>query len=121
MARLNEDGQWIIMMAFIICVALFFLALVINESTLVGQTTAEGVLEFSKSDIQDLRSEIVRIRDVGYSHGLYDDSNKNDVMKDIEMIGVQRKNSVIKYTIDPNLVTNIHFNNGVTLYDERLP
>lgn len=121
MARLNEDGQWIILMAFIICIALFFLALIINESTLVGQTTAEGVLDFSKSDIRDLRSEVLRIRDVGYSHELYDDQNKSNIKEDIETIGIQRKSSLMQYSInDTTFVTTIHFNNGVTQYDETL-
>jgi hypothetical protein len=119
MAKLNDDAQWIMLMAFIICVALFFLALIINESTLVGQTTAEGVLEFPKSDIQDLRNEIFRIREVGYINVLYNDPKKEDIKKDIQIIAIQRKGALVDYSIDPNLVTDIHYNNGVTQYNER--
>ena len=54
MARMNDDGQWIVLMGFIVAISLFFLAIVISESTLVGQTTSESVLDFSKADIQDL-------------------------------------------------------------------
>ena len=58
MERLNDDGQWIVLMGFVISIAIFFLAILLNQSVLVGQTTAESVLEFPKSDIQDLRSEV---------------------------------------------------------------
>lgn len=118
MEKLNDDAQWIIMMALIICVALFFLALIINESTLVGQTTAEAVLEFPKSDIQDLRNEIFRIREVGYIQSPYDDLQKIDIKSDIQIIAIQRKGALVDYSIDPNLVTDIHYNNGVTQYYE---
>ena len=49
MACMNEDGQWIVLMGLLVAVGLFFLALIINQSALVGQTTAEGVLEFPKN------------------------------------------------------------------------
>lgn len=119
MARMNDDAQWIMMMAFIICVAIFFLALVINESTLVGQTTAEGVLDFSKSDIQDLRSEVLRIREVGYTGIGYNMLQKDSVKEDIKIIAIQRKNALLQYSIDNDLVTDIHYDNGVTQYNER--
>ena len=52
MARLNEDAQWIVLMGFIVSFSLFFLAIVLNQSIVVGQTTAESVLDFPKNDIQ---------------------------------------------------------------------
>lgn len=55
MAGLNNDAQWIVIIAFIISVGIFFLGILINQSVLVGQTTAEAVNEFPKTDIQDLR------------------------------------------------------------------
>ena len=58
MARLNDDAQWIILMGFLISFSLFFLAIVINQSTVVGQTTAESVIEFPKNDIRDVRHVI---------------------------------------------------------------
>ena len=60
MARLNDDAQWIILMGFIVSFSFFFLALVINQSTVVGQTTAESVIEFPKNDIRDVRSVIIQ-------------------------------------------------------------
>ena len=48
MARLNDDAQWIVLMGFIVSFSLFFLAIVLNQSTVVGQTTAEAVSEFPK-------------------------------------------------------------------------
>jgi hypothetical protein len=120
MARLNDDGQWIIMMAFIICIAIFFLALIINESTLVGQTTAEGVLEFSKSDIQDLRNEGMRITEVSCQGGACNGSIAGNI-DDIENLSIQRKNSVVHLSIVPSsgyYTMRIHYNNGVTTYDE---
>ena len=58
MARLNDDAQWIILMGFLVSFSLFFLAIVINQSTVVGQTTAESVIEFPKNDIRDVRDVI---------------------------------------------------------------
>ena len=117
MARLNDDGQWIILMAFIICIAIFFLALIVNQSTLVGKTTAEAVLDFPKSDVQDLRAQILRIREV-YADLIVDPNTFND---DIQAIAIYRKSAIVHYSInttDPTLVTEIHFNNGVTEYHE---
>ena len=58
MARLNDDAQWIILMGFLVSFSFFFLAMVINQSTVVGQTTAESVIEFPKNDIRDVRHVI---------------------------------------------------------------
>ena len=54
-ARLNDDAQWIILMGFLVSFSFFFLAMVINQSTIVGQTTAESVIEFPKNDIRDVQ------------------------------------------------------------------
>jgi len=43
MARLNDDAQWIVLMGFIVSFSLVFLAILLNQSTVVGQTTAESV------------------------------------------------------------------------------
>jgi len=122
MEKLNDDGQWIITMAFIICIIIFLLALIVNESILVGQTTAEGVLEFSKSDIQDLRNEILRIEEIYYQDGVYD-ASLDKTIDGIEDLSMQRKNSIvlIKPSINNNLlITQFHFNNGVTRYNETM-
>ncbi|WP_067046867.1 hypothetical protein [Methanofollis ethanolicus] len=118
MERLDDDGQWVVMMGFIVAVGFFFLALVVNQATLVGQTTAEGVLEFPKSDIRDLRSEVI---DIAAS-----DSGLTDTLKeDIKALSLARKNAVVEIvntteTISEKTYTKvqINFNNGVTAYNE---
>jgi hypothetical protein len=120
MARMNEEGQWIVLMGLLVAVALFFLALIVNQSALVGQTTAEGVLEFPKNDIRDLREAIFDYVDVFEENG-------GDVQKDITAISLERKNAVVSFTIDKEQETSdghqpyrveIHYNNGVTVYNE---
>ena len=64
MARLNDDAQWIVLMGFLVSFGFFFLALVINQSTVVGQTTAESVIEFPKNDIRDMRAVIIDSLDI---------------------------------------------------------
>jgi len=126
MACMNEDGQWIVLMGLLVAVGLFFLALIINQSALVGQTTAEGVLEFPKNDIRDLRSEISdyydRYEEID-SHGHLD-----DVEEDIVRISLERKNAVVQFgngtpqDVSGRLLrpVTIHYNNGVTEYDETV-
>ena len=120
MARLNDDAQWIILMGFLVSFGLFFLALIINQSTVVGQTTAEGVVEFPKIDIRDI-SHVIK-EHVG-NNGAVNDRVYHDIIN----ISLQRKGAVVNYTIDspftnPLTVYNhslIHYNNGVTLYNEN--
>jgi hypothetical protein len=120
MERLNDDGQWIVLMGFVISIAIFFLAILLNQSVLVGQTTAESVLEFPKSDIQDLRSEVWVI----YSRYKEDTSTTRDCIEDINQIAMARKTAVIQIVPDgdanipPGWI--IHFNNGVTDYYEEV-
>jgi len=91
MARLNEDGQWIVMMGFIVSITILILAIVVGESALIGKTTSESVLEFSKTDIQDLRSEILTLNEKKILNG----SDGMDVIEDIQNISIQRKNSIV--------------------------
>ncbi|MCK9276534.1 MAG: hypothetical protein M0P22_00410 [Methanoculleus sp.] len=117
MACMNEDGQWIVLMGLLVAVALFFLALIINQSALVGQTTAEGVLEFPKNDIRDLRSAVFDYIDASCDSG---------VKEDIVAISLERKNAVVSFTADVtpwdnNLyMVDLHYNNGVTVYNETV-
>ena len=115
MARLNDDAQWIILMGFLVSFSLFFLAIVINQSTVVGQTTAESVIEFPKNDIRDVRHVI------GESVNL--SSNFGVVKEDIKVLSMQRKSSVVDYdnSTDADNITyiEIHYNNGVTEYNEN--
>ena len=116
MARLNDDAQWIILMGFLISFSFFFLALIINQSTVVGQTTAESVIEFPKNDIRDITGVITTNTSI----------SKNPIVNsDITVISLSRKNAVVKYSvIPPNPPTDLHtyvdlyYNNGVILYNE---
>ena len=119
MARLNDDAQWIVLMGFIVSFSFFFLAMILNQSTVVGQTTAEGVLEFPKNDIQDVREVIIESSNIDVPQDF------EDVKEDIKTIALDRKGAVIEYTVtkptspdDPHTYIDIHYNNGVTSYDE---
>jgi hypothetical protein len=114
MARLNDDAQWIILMGFIVSFSLVFLALVLNQSTLVGQTTAESVSEFPKEDIRGVRNVVLQ------SMFMDDDTthyNQSRVWNDI------RQNAAVDFskTVEPGgefTDFRIHYNNGVSAYDE---
>jgi hypothetical protein len=113
MAGLNDDAQWIIMMGFIVSFSLFFLAIVINQSTIVGQTTAESVIEFPKNDIRDLHGTIT-----GYADG----KDWDVVMADIRTLALSRKGAVVNYTSFEAMnhtFMDIHYNNGVTEFNEN--
>ena len=125
MACMNEDGQWIVLMGLLVALGLFFLALIINQSALVGQTTAEGVLEFPKNDIRDLREAVF---DYVNASRTLDPGKRADIQKDIVMISLERKNAVVQFgNGTPRAVSgrwlhpvDIHYNNGVTEYDETV-
>ena len=108
MERLNDDAQWIVLMGFIVSFSIFFLAITINQSTLVGQTTAESVIEFPKSDIRDVRNVIIEST-------LFNDS-AGQMQSDITNISLSRKGAIVSYTINDHI--DIHYNNGVTQYNE---
>jgi predicted RecA/RadA family phage recombinase len=126
MARMNEDGQWIVLMGLLVAVALFFLALIVNQSALVGQTTAEGVLEFPKNDIRDLREAVFDYID--RYEALHNHGHLKGVETDIVEISLERKNAVVHFWNEtPRDVSGrqlhpvtIHYNNGVTEYDETV-
>jgi len=107
-ARLNDNAQWIVLMGFLVSFSFFFLALVINQATVVGQTTAESVSEFPKNDIRDVRDLIVGNTTI---------SNSTVINDDIRIISLSRKNAVISYSYTNSLT--IHYNNGVTTYNEN--
>ncbi len=125
MACMNEDGQWIVLMGLLAALGLFFLALIINQSALVGQTTAEGVLEFPKNDIRDLRSEIFDYYD---HYEILDTSERQNNVEDIVRISLERKNAVVYFWDGPPQdisgrmlrPVTIHYYNGVTEYDETV-
>jgi hypothetical protein len=116
-ARLNDDAQWIILMGFLISFSFFFLAMIINQSTVVGQTTAESVIEFPKNDIRDVQDVIIQNATR---------SNQLVFNRDIEVISLNRKNAVVNFTVIPpqppadmHTHAQIHYNNGVTEYYEN--
>ncbi|MFA5330757.1 MAG: hypothetical protein WC342_00115 [Methanoregula sp.] len=118
MAGLNENAQWIVLMGFIVSFSFFFLAMILNQSTVVGQTTAEGVLEFPKNDIRDVKSVIIQSSPLS-------EENLSVVQTDIAAIALSRKGAVVNYmvtyptAIDTHTYINIHYNNGVTEYNEH--
>lgn len=125
MARLNNDGQWIVLMGFLVSFSFFFLALVINQSTLVGQSTAESVIEFPKNDIRDI-SQVIK------EHADNNGKISDPIHDDIVNVSLKRKGAVINYTldlagtglghdplVDKNNYSMIHYNNGVTEYNEN--
>jgi hypothetical protein len=130
MAGLNDEGQWIILMGIMVSIGVFFLALIINQSTLVGQTTAEGVLEFPKNEIQDTRSEIFRWSEqistipVAANRQM----EKDRALRDMLTIGRYRRNAEVWFRIEPEVIVGgnkyypitIHYNNGVTQYNEAI-
>jgi len=112
MARLNDSAQWIILMGFLVSFSFFFLAMVINQSTVVGQTTAESVIEFPKNDIRDIRAVIIETSGTP-NHAL--------VEVDIKSIAQKKTHSIVNMSFTPDgseTRTIIHFNNGVTEYHE---
>jgi hypothetical protein len=124
-ARLNNDAQWIVLMGFLVSFSFFFLALVINQSTLVGQSTAESVIEFPKNDIRDV-SQVIK------EHAQNNGQITDPVHDDIINVSLKKQGAVVNYTldlagtglghdpmIDKNNYSLIHFNNGVTEYNEN--
>jgi hypothetical protein len=111
MAGINDEAQWIILLGFIVSISIFSLALIVNESTLVGQTTSESVLEFPKTQVQDVRSEILEY----YDNGTIDDPGLKQDLRDISL---QRKNAIVLYDNISTTKLFIHYNDGITEYNE---
>lgn len=108
MARINDEAQWIVMIGFIVAVSLFFLATIINESTLVGQSTSEAVLDFSKADIQDVNQ---KTKDIAMYPPTYPDITDPNITTDIEKLYSVRKDAIISIT-NTGSVT-LHYNDGI--------
>lgn len=118
MARLNDAAQWIVLMGFVVSFALFFVAILINQSTVVGQTTAEAVSEFPKTDIREVRSMIIESEFLGTNE------DTENVQREIRNLSLNRHNAVVNFSpsrpggSDPYTYIEIHYNNGVTAYNE---
>ncbi|MEI6293888.1 MAG: hypothetical protein WCP36_09395 [Methanomicrobiales archaeon] len=123
MASLNDDAQWLVLLGLIVCIGMFSLAVIINESVLVGQTTAESVLDFSKSDIQGLRGEVLRTVESDQVNG---PGNLNVGTPEIEKLYLLRKHAIVTIKQDDGVITPdllyilVHYNNGVTNYYETM-
>jgi len=116
-AGLNDEAQWIILMGFLVSFSFFFLALVISQSTVVGQTTAESVLEYPKNDLKDTRAAIIWATDNATT---LDDLNR--VKRDIAIISLTRRDAIVSLsnrTSVNHTFIDIHYNNGVTSYYEN--
>jgi len=105
-------------MGFLISIALLFLMLIVSQATLVGQTTAEGVLEFPKHEIRDFRSEVIRSVHL---------ETTNDIREDLRLLSLKRNHAVVSVEtselwVEDRQVTMvmIRYNNGVTVYEETL-
>lgn len=120
MARLNDDAQWIVLMGFIVSFSLFLLAILLNQSTVVGQTTAEAVSEFPKEDIRGVRNVVLQSM---FMNNSFYGGEKNKVQDDIRHLARSRQNTVVYFRedIDPSgnfTYYTIHYNNGVSAYNE---
>ncbi|MDE4908737.1 hypothetical protein L0665_08975 [Methanogenium marinum] len=134
METLNDEGQWIVMMGFLVAIGMFMLAIIVSQAPLVGQTTAESVMEFPKNEVQDLRGKLVSMGST-----LSDDSASVTLQGrfsgDIALLSMSRNNAIATYSIDgSNWKKNgtyedifytyhqihIHYNNGITEYTEDL-
>jgi len=117
MEGLNDDAQWIVLMGFVVSFGLFFLAMILNQSVVVGQTTAEAVSEFPKDDIRGVRAVIIASQDLP-------EPDRERVQNDIRVLSLSRQNAIVNLPLpSPTMVggytyVDIHYNNGVTAYNE---
>jgi hypothetical protein len=126
---MKTEGQWIVMMGFLVSLGIFFLAIIISQSTLVGQTTAEGVLEFPKNDIQDLRRAVFEVEEFNRTRcaslGPACGTIMANITKEIQQLSLYRRSALVNFTYSDSCsgvplkrYIYIHYNNGVTAYDE---
>lgn len=136
MEALNDDGQWIVLMGFIVAIGMFILAIVISQAPLVGQTTAESVMEFPKNEVQDVRGKLVSMGSMLPTESAGDrDTLQNRFRGDLALLSMSRNNAIATYSIDGSSWNSsgtyddilyvyhdidIHYNNGVTDYSESL-
>ncbi len=127
MARINDEAQWIVLMGFLVAVSLFFLATIVNESTLVGQSTSEAVLDFSKANVQDVNQ---KTKDLAmyppFDNTLvpvqYPDIADPNITADIEKLYSARKGVIISITTIGSVT--LHYNDGIinfTAFNEEHP
>ncbi|KAF1077933.1 hypothetical protein [Methanogenium sp. MK-MG] len=137
MEALNDDGQWIVMMGFLVAIGMFMLAIVISQAPLVGQTTAESVMEFPKNEVQDVRGKLISM---GGALPEIPGQSDREVLQDrfrgdIALLSMSRNNAIANYSVDGSYWAatgtyedifytyhqiDIHYNNGITEYTETL-
>jgi len=130
METLNDEGQWIVMMGFLVAIGMFMLAIIVSQAPLVGQTTAESVIEFPKNEVQDLRGKLVSMVSTSPTGTL-----QERFRGDMALLSMSRNNAIATYSIDGDNWTtsgtstetnyiyhiiDIHYNNGITDYNENL-
>ncbi len=127
MERLDDEGQWIVLMGVVVATGMFILAIIINQAPMVGQSTSEAVLEFPKNEIQDIRYHLAPIAALGN-----DTDNmtlEQRIRADMQALSMGRNNVVLDFDIYRDTgfedlfyrynELDIHYNNGVTTYDEE--
>lgn len=138
METLNDEGQWIVMMGFLVAIGMFMLAIVISQAPLVGQTTAESVIEFPKNEVQDLRGKLISMGST-LTKTNPDPTLQERFRGDIALLSMSRNNAIAGFGIDPlnngnywhengtykdieytYHQINIYYNNGITKYNENL-
>ncbi len=131
MERLDDEGQWIVLMGVVVATGMFILAIIINQAPMVGQSTSEAVLEFPKNEIQDIRYHLAPIAEIDKNTTglLGSEGFENKIRKDMQALSMARNNVVLDFDIDRDTgfedlfyrynELDIHYNNGVTTYDEE--
>lgn len=123
MARLNDTAQWIVLMGFVVSFSLFFIAIVLNQSTVIGQSTSEAVSEFPKNEIRGVKDVIIQSEFLDNAAPF---ENKTNVRNELKTLSLERQNAVLDFTSwqpggsDSHTYIDIHYNNGVMIYNETL-
>ncbi len=118
MAGMKDSGQWLIILGFIVSVSLLMLAIVANNSMLVGQTSAESILDFPKSEILSTQHAIVQHSQL-YRDSDYVETINQTYIDKLDSIAMNRINMVVGVDPDPSSIT-IHMNNGLIAYNSTL-
>lgn len=111
MAGMNDSGQWLVILGFIVSISLLVLGIIANNSMLVGQTNAESILDFPKSEILGTQHAVIQ--------NLTLENNNPEYFEHLHAIALNRMNTIIGVTYDPSYVT-IHFNDGMVEYNSKV-
>ena len=92
MAGLDENGQWIVLMGFMVSVCILAFAILLAQASSVGQITGEEGLLFPKDQIRDVRAFVCSLPPEGL-----DDAA---IREDIRVLALSRWNAVVDYSAD---------------------